>query len=128
SGGEIAGQHQRGEGGAPHHVLGEGVGRAGQCLVQLADPGILQARNYNEEMIVVRYLTLGALVLWIAVMIDARFGDVIRRAPLLPYICGGIVVAGLFAVKFLGPPPAAFLWRGASAAVMLSRAGGAARA
>ncbi len=71
-------------------------------------------------MIVVRYLTLAALVLWIGVMLDARFGDVIRRAQLLPYACGAIVVTGLFAAKFLGPPPAAFVWRAAIAVLMLA--------
>jgi hypothetical protein len=71
-------------------------------------------------MIVVRYLTLAALVLWIGVMVDARFGDALRRAPFLPYACGAIVVVGLFVLKFLGPPPTAFFWRAAIAALMLA--------
>ena len=73
-------------------------------------------------MIVVRYLTLAALVLWIGVMADVRFGDAIRAAPQLPYVCGAIVVAGLFALKFLGPPPLAFVWRAAIAVLMLAMA------
>ena len=56
--------------------------------VQLVDPGILQARNYNEEVIVVRYATLVALVIWLGAMVDERFGDVFRRAHLIPYACG----------------------------------------
>jgi hypothetical protein len=71
-------------------------------------------------MIVVRYLTLVALVLWITVMVDARAGDALRRLQLLPYACGAIVVAGLFALKFLGPPPIAFVWRAAIAVLMLA--------
>jgi hypothetical protein len=43
------------------------------------DPGILQARNYNEEMIVVRYATLVALVIWLAAMVGEQFGDLLRR-------------------------------------------------
>jgi hypothetical protein len=70
-------------------------------------------------MIVVRYFTLVALVLWIAAMVDARFGDLLRRVPLLP-ICGVTVIAGLFALKFLGPPPMAFVWRAAIAVLMLA--------
>jgi hypothetical protein len=76
-------------------------------------------------MIVVRYVTLTALVLWISVMIDARFGDALRRFPYLPYACGGLVVAGLFVLKFLGPPPMAFVWRAAIAVLMLAIAVGA---
>ena len=120
SGGEITAQQQRRHGGVRHRVLRDGVGGTGQRLVELADPGILQARNYNEEMIVVRYLTLAALVLWIGVMVDARFGDALRRVQFLPYACGGIVVAGLFALKFLGPPPIAFVWRAAIVLLMLA--------
>ena len=71
-------------------------------------------------MIVVRYLTLAALVLWIGLLADARFGDALRRVQYLPYACGAIVVAGLFALKFLGPPPIAFVWRAAIATLMLA--------
>ena len=99
--GEIAAQQQRRHLGVDHRVLRDGAGGALQRLRPLVDSGILQARNYNETMIVVRYVTLAALVLWIGVMIDARFGDALRRLPILPYACGAVVVAGLFVLKFL---------------------------
>jgi hypothetical protein len=70
-------------------------------------------------MIVVRYGTLAALVLWLSVMLGARFGDVVRPLPLLALTCGAITFVGLFAMKFLGPPPPAFLPRLAIVSVML---------
>jgi hypothetical protein len=70
-------------------------------------------------MIVVRYATLVALVIWIAVMMDQRFGDVLRRPQLIAYACGGASVVGLFVLKFLGPPPIAFPLRAGIAVLML---------
>jgi hypothetical protein len=89
---------------------------------ELGGQGILQARNYNEEMIVVRYLTLVALVIWIGVMLDQRFSDFFRRPQLVAYICGGAIVVGLFALKFLGPPPIAFVVRAGITVLMLAMA------
>lgn len=62
-------------------------------------------------MIVVRYATLVALVIWIGAMLDQRVGDVLRRPQLIAYACGATTVVGLFALKFLGPPPIAFVVR-----------------
>jgi hypothetical protein len=62
-------------------------------------------------MIVVRYATLVALVIWLGGMMGARFGELIGRLDLLGYACGAAVVVGLFAMKFLGPPPPAFIPR-----------------
>ena len=71
-------------------------------------------------MIVVRYATLVALVIWLGAMVDERFGDLFRRAHLLTYACGVATVVGLFVLKFLGPPPMAFFVRAAIAILMLA--------
>jgi len=70
-------------------------------------------------MIVVRYATLVALVIWIGAMLDQRFGDVLRRPQLIAYACGAATVVGLFALKFLGPPPVAFVGRVGITVVMM---------
>jgi len=75
-------------------------------------------------MIVVRYATLVALVIWIGAMVDQRFGDLFRRPQLVAYACGGAIVIGLFALKFLGPPPMAFVLRAALTLLMLAIAAG----
>jgi hypothetical protein len=77
-------------------------------------------------MILVRYLTLVALVLWLGVLADERFGDLVHRAHLLVYACGAVTVTGLFVMKFMGPPPRAFVLRAAIASLMLLLALGAA--
>jgi hypothetical protein len=77
-------------------------------------------------MIVVRFGTLVALVLWLAAMLGSRFGDLSRVFPSLTFICGAIVVIGLFTMKFLGPPPADFFPRLGVALAMLAVAGAAA--
>jgi hypothetical protein len=70
-------------------------------------------------MIVVRYVTLAALVLWLGAMLDARFGSLMRQLPLLTVVCGGLIFVGLFAMKFMGPPPPVFVPRLAIVSVML---------
>ena len=70
-------------------------------------------------MILVRYLTLVALVTWLGALADERFGDLLHRAHLLVYACGALTVTGLFVLKFMGPPPRAFVLRAAIAALML---------
>jgi hypothetical protein len=62
-------------------------------------------------MIVVRYATLVALVIWMDAMAGAQFGDLLRRTPFIPYACGAAVVIGLFVLKFMGPPPRGFVLR-----------------
>jgi hypothetical protein len=76
-------------------------------------------------MIVVRFATLAALVLWLGAMIGARFGDVVRRTELVGYACGGVVLIGLLVTKFMGPPPRDFPARAGIAAAMLAVAAGA---
>jgi hypothetical protein len=71
-------------------------------------------------MIVVRYATLVALVIWLGAMVDQRFGDFFRRPQLIGYACGAATVVGLFALKFLGPPPLAFVLRAGIAVLMLA--------
>ena len=71
-------------------------------------------------MILVRYATLVALVIWLGAMVDERFGDLFRRAHLLTYACGAATVVGLFVLKFLGPPPMAFVVRVGIAVLMLA--------
>jgi len=70
-------------------------------------------------MIVVRYATLVALVLWLGAMINARVGNLFGRVDMLSYGCGLIMIVGLFVMKFMGPPPRAFVPRAAIAALML---------
>ena len=74
----------------------------------------------------VRYVTLVALVLWLGAMVHERFGDVVGRAHLITYVCGAATVVGLFVLKFLGPPPLAFVLRAGIAVLMLAVAAGAA--
>ena len=70
-------------------------------------------------MIVVRYLTLAALVVWLGAMMGAQFADLVGRIDLLGYGCGAAIVVGLFVTKFMGPPPRAFVARVAIVALML---------
>jgi hypothetical protein len=74
-------------------------------------------------MIVVRYATLAALVLWLGAMLGTRFGDLMHDVPLLPLACGAVTFVGLFATKFMGPPPPSFVPRAAIVFVMLAIAG-----
>jgi uncharacterized membrane protein len=96
-------------------------------------------------MLAIRYLALAALVVWLGGMVvlsvivapatlrvlqeaesgggrviaGALFGEVLAKFDLLAYACGGVVLVGLFVMKFLGPPPAAFAARAAIVAAML---------
>lgn len=74
-------------------------------------------------MIVVRYGTLAALVLWLSAMLGGRSGDVLRHLSMFALACGAVTFVGLFAMKFLGPPPPAFVPRVTIVFVMLVIAG-----
>jgi len=76
-------------------------------------------------MIVVRYATLVALVLWLGALIGARFGDLARRVEPFGYVCGAAILVGLLVMKFVGPPPHGFVARVAVVALMLALAGAA---
>jgi hypothetical protein len=71
-------------------------------------------------MILVRYATLVALVIWLGALMNQRFGDLIGRGAVVTYGCGGAVLVGLFVLKFMGPPPRAFVVRAAIALLMLA--------
>jgi len=77
-------------------------------------------------MILVRYATLVALVIWLAAMMGERFGDLFRRAHLIAYACGATTIVGLFVLKFMGPPPVGFVMRAGLAVLMVAIALGAA--
>jgi hypothetical protein len=62
-------------------------------------------------MVVVRYATLLALVAWLGEMQCALFTGRPDYAEWLPFACGGLVMVGLFTMKFLGPPPHGFVPR-----------------
>ena len=72
----------------------------------------------------VRYATLVALVVWLVGMIGARLGDGPHHVPLYANACGAVVFVGLFVLKFMGPPPRAFVARVAIVFVMLALAAG----
>jgi hypothetical protein len=71
-------------------------------------------------MILVRYATLAALVIWLGAMVSQRFGDLIGRGVPVTYGCGAAILLGLFVLKFMGPPPKAFVVRAALAVLMLA--------
>jgi uncharacterized membrane protein len=99
-------------------------------------------------MLVVRYLVLAAQVVWLGGMVTLELivgpascrvlqaadphhgrllagmliGDIFRQFHLVAYLCGAVVVAGMFVMKFVGPPPSAFLLRLALIAAMLGSA------
>jgi len=63
-----------------------------------------------------------ALVIWLGAMVDERFGDFLRRPHMVAYACGATTLLGLFVLKFLGPPPMAFVLRAGIALLMLALA------
>ena len=69
-------------------------------------------------MIVVRYASLAALVVWLAGMLAMKAGDLLSR-PAVSLACGAVVLISLVVLKFVGPPPRAFFVRAAVVAVML---------
>ena len=71
-------------------------------------------------MIVVRFATLAALVVWLGAMTVARFGALSRRMDLVAYACGAMMIVGLLMMKFIGPPPHGFVPRAAVAILMLA--------
>jgi hypothetical protein len=71
-------------------------------------------------MPVVRYVALAALVVWLAGALQAVRGDLLVRVDQIGLACGAIVIAALFIMKFVGPPPHAFAVRVALAAAMIA--------
>jgi uncharacterized membrane protein len=101
--------------------------------------------NYNDRMLAVRYVALVALVVWLGGMVilgllvapstfgvlqsadtangrmlaGAVFGTILRRFHYVAYACGAILYIALFVMKFVGPPPQAFVVRAVLVFVML---------
>ena len=99
-------------------------------------------------MFVIRYVALAALVVWLGGMIvlallvapstfrvlqatdpatgrvlaGALFGDILRQFYVLTYVCAGVILFCLFVMKFMGPPPPAFVPRAAIVTAMLALA------
>ena len=77
------------------------------------------ARFYNGLMVVVRYTALLGLVVWLGAMQTTIVAGAGLEPIWLQYVCGGVFIVCLFAMKFVGPPPRAFIPRVAIALVML---------
>ena len=107
-------------------LAGRGIDRPRRNRVELRRRKLLQAANYNEAMIAVRFATLVALVVWLGAMTAARFGELFRRLDLVAYACGAVTIVGLFVMKFIGPPPHGFVARAGLTVLMLAIAVGAA--
>jgi hypothetical protein len=99
-------------------------------------------------MVAVRYAVLAAQVVWLGGMVvlglivapsafrvlpaanphDGRvlaallFADVLWQFHIVAYLCGAVGVIGLFIMKFVGPPPTAFVVRVALLGAMLASA------
>src|SRR4030095_1141561 len=84
-----------------------------------SNPQILRSSNYNGRMVVVRHATLVALVVWLGVLGCSLLSNRPDYADWVQFACGGLMIVGLFAMKFLGPPPHAFVARVAIVFVML---------
>lgn len=69
-------------------------------------------------MVAVRYAALAALVLWIGALLHLVAGDLLA-AFATPLACGVVVLLSLVVIKFVGPPPRAFIPRVAIVALML---------
>jgi hypothetical protein len=74
-------------------------------------------------MLLVRYLALLALVVWIGAMAGVLFADVFARPLWLASACGAVIFVCLFVMKFVGPPPPAFVPRAAITVLMLALVG-----
>src|SRR6266850_2380637 len=70
-------------------------------------------------MLAVRYVALAALVVWLGGMVTAVFGEFLRPFHLVSLVCGAVILVSLFVMKFVGPPPHAFVPRAALTALML---------
>lgn len=102
-------------------------------------------RNYNDEMLGLRYAYVLALVVWLGGMVilgavvapavfevlqarepevgrllaGAVFGAALGRFHYVAYACGAVILVTLVAMAVLGPRPASFAIRAALAGIML---------
>ncbi|OLE82823.1 MAG: hypothetical protein AUF76_08035 [Acidobacteria bacterium 13_1_20CM_2_65_9] len=70
-------------------------------------------------MLAVRYVALAALVVWLGGMVTVVFGDLLRPYHVVALVCGAVILVSLFVMKFVGPPPHAFVPRASLTALML---------
>ena len=119
-GGEVLSQEKQGFGGRGSRMIRCRGQYARRDRVEIGGRKVLQGANYNEPMIVVRFATLVALVVWLGAMTAARFGDLLRPMDLVAYACGAVTIVGLFVMKFIGPPPHGFVPRAGIAIAMLA--------
>ena len=70
-------------------------------------------------MLAVRYVALAALVVWLGGMVTVVFGDLLRPFPVVALVSGAVILVSLFIMKFVGPPPHAFVPRAALTVLML---------
>ena len=74
-------------------------------------------------MFAIRYVALLSLVVWlggtIMLVAGSLVGPVRAHFHLVEYACAFIVLVCLFAIKFIGPPPHAFMPRVAIVVLML---------
>lgn len=66
-------------------------------------------------MLAIRYIALAALVVWLSAML----GEFVRRSDVVVYGCGALLLVCLLIMKFVGPPPPAFIRRVTIVAIML---------
>ena len=69
-------------------------------------------------MVAVRYAALAALVIWIGGMLTVVVGDALTRFS-TSLACGAVVLLSLLVLKFVGPPPRAFIPRVGLVALMM---------
>jgi len=67
----------------------------------------------------VRYVALAALVVWLGGMVTVVFGNKLPPFQFVALICGAVILVSLFVMKFVGPPPRAFVPRAALTLLML---------
>jgi hypothetical protein len=72
-------------------------------------------------MFVVRYAALLALVFWVGVTFRET-AWITASGYVTPLVCGGVLIASLLVLKFVGPPPYSFFPRIAIVATMLALA------
>ena len=68
----------------------------------------------------VRYVALVALVVWLGGILQWARGDLLIHIDRVAFGCGAVILIALFVMKFVGPPPHAFVPRVALVSVMLA--------
>jgi hypothetical protein len=71
-------------------------------------------------MPVVRYVALAALVVWLGSAVLSVGAEWFRSLERVTFVCGAIMLTGLFTMKFVGPPPHDFTIRVVLVALMLA--------